>query len=149
VEFYRLTIVLHLIGAAIWVGGHLVLTLAIFPEALRSHNASIVRQFDARFERIGIPALALQVITGLFLVARWIPNAQSLISPATPQAWSIDIKLALLLATVIIAAHARLRIVPVLDESNLRILAYHAYAVTLIGIGMLIMGVVIRTGGFL
>jgi hypothetical protein len=57
--------------------------------------------------------------------------------------------LALLLATVIIAAHARLRIVPVLDESNLRILAYHAYAVTLIGIGMLIMGVVIRTGGFL
>jgi putative copper export protein len=141
--------VLHITGAAIWVGGHLVLSLAILPGALRTRDASIVGEFEARYERIGIPSLAAQVITGLLLIDRWIPSLKALFPPLSPHAWFIAAKFALLASTIIIAAHARLRIIPVLDESSLASLAYHAFAVTLLGLALVVMGVAIRTGGLL
>ena len=148
-EWYRLTIVLHITGAAIWVGGHLVLSLAFLPGALRTRNVSIIREFETRYERIGIPSLAVQAITGLLLALRWIPSLNALFPPSSPYAWLIAVKLALLASTIIIAAHARLRIIPILDESNLTSLAYHAFAVTLLGLALVVIGVGIRTGGFL
>jgi putative copper export protein len=149
VEWYRLLIVLHITGAAIWVGGHLLLSLAILPGALRTRDASIVLEFEARYERIGIPSLAAQVITGVLLIDRWIPSLKVLFPPSSLYAWFIAVKFALLASTIIIAAHARLRIIPVLDESNLPSLAYHAFAVTLLGLALVVMGVAIRTGGLL
>lgn len=146
-EFYRLALILHLIGAAIWVGGHLILTLTIFPPALRAQNPAPVREFERRYEFVGIPSLVLQVITGVFLASRWSPGLAGVLAPGSTADWFILVKLVLLLLTVIIAAHARYRVIPFLDETNLRSLAYHAYSVTLLGIAFLITGVAIRTGG--
>jgi hypothetical protein len=56
------------------------------------------------------------------------------------------VKLALLAATVALAVHARLRVVPRLDAATLRFLAYHIVAVTLLGVALLVVGVAIRTG---
>ena len=58
---------LHILGATIWAGGHLVLALTILPDALRQQRAAIVSQFEQRFERIGLPALGVQIVTGLWL----------------------------------------------------------------------------------
>jgi len=148
-ELYRLLLFLHISGAAIWVGGHLVLSLAILPGALRSRDVAIVREFERRYERIGIPALATQVITGLLLAYRWVPTIAILLPPASPQAWFIAVKLGLLAATIIVAAHARVRIIPILHDGNLNALAYHAFAVTLLGLAFIVIGVAIRTGGLL
>ena len=57
---------LHILGATIWAGGHLVLALTILPDALRQQRAAIVSQFEQRFERIGLPALGVQIVTGLW-----------------------------------------------------------------------------------
>ncbi len=148
-EWYRLILILHIIGATVWVGGHLVLSLAILPGALRSRDPSSVREFEARFERIGIPSLAAQVVTGLLLAFRWIPSLAAFLPPSSPQAWFIAVKVALLAATVLIAVHARLRVIPTLHEGNLNTLAYHAFAVTALGLAFVVMGVAIRTGGLL
>ncbi|MAT04011.1 MAG: hypothetical protein CL424_03085 [Acidimicrobiaceae bacterium] len=45
---------LHILGATVWAGGHLVLTLAILPEALRQQRGATVSEFEQRFERIGL-----------------------------------------------------------------------------------------------
>jgi putative copper export protein len=76
---YRYLVILHLIGASVWVGGHLVLSLAILPRALRAKDPEIIRDFEAGFERIGIPALLVQVVTGtLALHARlWLVLSDS------------------------------------------------------------------------
>jgi len=149
VEWYRLVLILHIIGATIWVGGHLVLSLAILPGALRSRNAIVVREFEARYERIGIPSLATQVVTGLLLAYFWTRSFDAFLPPASTQAGFILIKLVLLLATIIIAVHARRWIIPTLREETLPALAYHAFAVTALGIALLVVGVGIRTGGLL
>ena len=147
--WYRPILILHIIGATIWVGGHLVLSLAILPGALRSRNAIIVREFEARYERIGIPSLATQVVTGLLLAYFWTRSFDAFLPPSSPQASLILIKLALLLATIVIAVHARLWIIPTLREETLPALAYHAFAVTALGLALLVVGVGVRTGGLL
>ena len=148
-EIYRLFVILHLLGASVWVGGHLVLSLAVLPRALRRQDPAIVRDFEEGFERIGIPALALQVVTGLWLAHRWVPDVGAWFAPATPQAWLILVKLGLLAATVALAVHARLRVIPTLDRDNLRFLAFHIAAVTILAVALLVAGVALRTGAFL
>jgi len=144
---YRALVVAHLLGASIWIGGHLVLSLAVLPRALRARDASIVRDFEAGFERVGIPALLVQVVTGLWLAHHWLPDVGAWFAGGSPQARLVATKLALLAATVALAAHARLRIIPRLDATTLRPLAWHIAAVTLISIAFLVAGVGIRTGG--
>jgi len=143
---YRLLVALHLLGASVWVGGHLVLSLAVLPRALREHDPSIIRGFESGFERLGVSALLVQVVTGLWLAHLWAPDVKGWLFPSTPAARLILVKLALLAATVALAVHARLRVVPRLDATTLRLLAYHIVAVTLRGVALLVVGVAIRTG---
>lgn len=147
-EAYRVFVTLHLLGASVWAGGHLVLCLAVLPRALRRGDPAIIRDFEAGFERLGIPALALQVLTGLWLAYRWVPDVFSWFAPTTPTARLILAKLVLLAATVGLAAHARLRVIPALDADTLRFLAAHIVAVTILAVALLMVGVAIRTGAF-
>jgi len=142
-----LLILLHVLGATVWVGGHLVLSLTILPRALRERDPAIIREYEDGYERIGIPALAIQVLTGLFLAYHWAPDVTSWFQPATLQASLIAAKLGLLAITVALAAHARLRIIPTLNAARLHALAAHIITVTAIGILMVALGVAIRTGG--
>lgn len=65
---------LHLLGATVWVGGHLVLLLGVLPRAMRQRDPQPVRQFEQLYERIGIPALLIQIITGFWLASLWLPT---------------------------------------------------------------------------
>jgi putative copper export protein len=143
---YRLLVALHLLGATVWVGGHLMLSLSVLPRALRARDPAIIREFESGFERLGIPALVMQIVTGLWLAYHWAPHVAGWFSPSTPQARLVLVKLVLLGATVALAVHARLRVVPQLDAATLRFLAYHIVAVTLLGVALLVAGVAIRTG---
>jgi putative copper export protein len=143
---YRLLVALHLLGATVWVGGHLVLSLSVLPRALRARDPKIIREFESGFERLGLPALLVQIVTGLWLAYHWAPYVAGWFSPSTPQARLVLVKLVLLGATVALAVHARLRVVPQLDAATLRFLAYHIVAVTLLGVALLVAGVAIRTG---
>jgi putative copper export protein len=144
---YRLVVMVHLLGAAVWIGGHLVLSLSVLPRALRTGNPALVRDFESVYERVGLPALALQIITGLWLAHHWGPTAASWTPPYTPQVIFIFVKLGLLALTVALAIHSRLGIMPRLDESTLPLLATHVVAVTILGVAFLVFGVGVRTGG--
>lgn len=146
-ETYRILVVLHLVGASIWVGGHLVLALSVLPRAMRANDPAIVRDFEAGYERLGLPALAMQIVTGIWLAQRWIPDFAGWISPATPQAWLIVTKLGLVVVTALLGAHARLRIIPKLDASRLPVLRAHIVVVTIVAVLLLVLGVGARTGG--
>lgn len=144
---YRLLIALHLLGASVWIGGHIVLSTAVLPRALRNRDPAIVLDFEAGFERVGLPALLVQVATGLWLAYLWLPRVSAWFALDTTLSRLIAAKLVLLVATLALALHARLRLIPRLDGTNLGILAYHVVAVTIISIGFLLAGVGIRTHG--
>jgi putative copper export protein len=144
---YRLLVMLHVLGATIWVGGHLVLALVVLPRALRNRDASVIREFEAGYERIALPALLVQALTGVWLALRWVPQVGDWFTPVSLHAQLILIKLVLVAATVALAAHARVRVLPGLDATTLPLLGYHVVGVTVLGVALLVIGVAIRTGG--
>ena len=144
---YYLALTLHIFGATVWVGGHLTLSLTILPKALRLERASIVSEFEQRFERIGLPALAVQAVTGLWLADHLLGSPDHWFE-STPVARLVQVKLALLVATVGLAAHARFRVIPALSDTTLRSLAWHIRLVTLAAVGLVLAGVSIGFGGY-
>ena len=64
-----------------------------------------------------------------------------------PQGHLILGKFALLLVTIGLGAHARLRIIPKLDASRLPALRAHIVAITVTAVLFVVLGAGIRTGG--
>lgn len=143
---YQTLLVLHVLGAAVWTGGHLVLTLGFLPGAVRTRDVTALQAFEARFERIGIPALVIQVVTGIELARRYLPASEWLTFDGLLSR-HVGAKLVLLGLTVGLALHARLRLIPRLDGSNVKALAVHVVLITLVSIGFVVVGIGFRTGG--
>lgn len=144
---YRILLTLHLLGATVWVGGHAVLAFSILPQALAARDPAPLLGFEARFERIGMPALLAQVASGLWLAQHWLPIGAWLDWGGSPIARLISAKLALLAATLALALNARLRVIPRLDAQRLPLLALHIHLVLALGIGFVVVGMLLRTGG--
>jgi Copper resistance protein D len=95
------------------------------------------------FERIGIPALLAQIITGLWMAGLYIPPGQwfSLASIHHQYLW---IKIGLVVATIMLAIHARFFIIPKLSAQNLPTMALHIIIVTVFAVGLLLTGLSFR-----
>ena len=145
---YKYIILLHILGATVWTGGHLILSILILPKALKSKSVEIIRNFEGPYEKIGIPALILQVLTGFYLAHNMLPDISLWFSfiPGVPT--FVGYKIILLLSTISLALDARLRVIPKLNEENLSSLAWHIIPVTIISVLFVIVGVSFRTGGF-
>ena len=144
---YSYILLLHVLAATIWTGGHLVLATTILPRVLKEKSTSDLLRFESGYERIGIPALIIQVVTGLWLAHNLMPEISLWFSVVNPISRLILVKLILLLLTVLCAIDARLRIIPNLTDRNLMSLAYHIIPVTVISVLFVIVGVSFRTGG--
>ena len=144
---YALMLFLHVLGATVWTGGHLVLALTWLPRVLRERSPEQLLRFEQGYERIGMPALVLQIVTGLWMAYQMVPSVAQWLSPDTPVARAIALKLVLLLCTALIAAHARLRVIPRLSADTLPLMAWHVAAVTLLSVGFVAVGVSLRFGG--
>jgi putative copper export protein len=145
---FGVVLLLHILGATVWTGGHLVLAFTILPRVLRERSPARLLDFESAYERIGLPALALQVATGLWLAHRLVPEPGRWLAFADPVATLVGVKLLLLATTVGFALDARLRLIPRLSERNLNALAWHIVPVTLLSVLFVVVGVSFRTGWF-
>ena len=144
---YYIALSLHILGATVWAGGHLVLAITILPKALRDHRAASVSEFEQSFERIGLPALAVQIVTGLWLAHHLLGSPANWFDD-NPVAHVVQVKLGLLALTLGLAVHARFRVIPKLSDDTLPTLAWHIRLVTLAAVLFVLAGVSIRFGGY-
>lgn len=144
---FKLALFLHVLAATIWTGGHLVLSAVVLPRAFRQKSIDELRWFEAGYERIGIPALIVQVITGLWLAHRFVPDCSLWLDLSNPISRCIAAKLALLAVTICFAVDARLRIIPRLSPERLPALAWHVIPVTLVSVLFVYAGVSFQAGG--
>jgi putative copper export protein len=145
--FYYILLTLHVLGATIWTGGHLVLATTVLPRALRAKRASILTDFEQGYERVGMPALAVQIVTGLWLAHRLLGSPANWFSDA-PLAHIIHIKLLCLAGTAALAIHAKTRVIPRLTDDNLPVMAWHIAGVTVFSVLFVLAGASARLGGF-
>ena len=144
---YPYLIVLHVLGASVWVSGHLVLALGVLPGALRRKDVAAIATYEDHFERVGIPALLLQVITGYWMASTLLAGS-AWVDMTNPLARAVIAKSLFLAITAGLALDARFRLIPKLSEENLTSLAWHIVAVTLTGVLFLVVGVGVRFGMF-
>ena len=137
-------VIVHALAATVWTGGHLVLDLGVLPQALRQRRAQLIRSFEETFEPLGLTALAIQVLTGLWMASIYLPGFAGLFDPANPIGMLVGTKLLLLVATAALALHARLRLIPNLSDANLIGLAWHIRAITALAIAFVVVGGLIR-----
>ncbi len=141
----RHVLFLHLLGASVWVGGHLVLLFSVLPGAMRGRDVQPVRAFEQLYERVGIPALLLQIVTGVWLAGQWLPHSQWF--DGSPIAHLIQAKLLLLGFTALLGVHARLALIPKLNAQRLPQLGVHIVLITLTAMAFVWVGAGFRFGG--
>jgi putative copper export protein len=143
---YGILLLLHLLSATIWTGGHIVLSVVVLPKVLRARSPEMLLDFESAYEKIGMPALIVQVVTGLLLAYRFVPDVGQWFNMANPISHAITAKLTLLALTVGFAINARLRVIPVLSKENLGEMAWHIIAVTTLSMLFVAVGISFRTG---
>lgn len=135
----------HILAATVWTGGHLILSLGFLPAALRKNDFSIIEAFELRYERIGIPALIILLVTGIYMTTFYAPELFEF-------DWSdhysrhILLKYGALLATIALAIHARFFLIP---SRKLKPIAVHIVAVTILAVCFVFLGFSARSGGIL
>ncbi len=146
-EIYLLVLIVHLLGASIWTGGHLVLAMRVLPAALSARDPQVLLGFEQRFESIGMPALAVQIATGFWLSARLLGWGEGWLDASSPVTHAVWAKLACLAATAALALNARFRVIPKLDAASLPLMGAHIWAVTVLAVGFVALGVLTGRGG--
>lgn len=143
---YKYVLLFHVLGATIWAGGHLVLAIGFLPGIMKQRSPAQLLAFESRYEKVGMPALVVQVVTGLWLAHALLPDVSAWFDLQSYPSQLILLKLVLLGATVLIAADARLRILPNLSPETLPAMAHRIIAVTTIAVLFVITGVTFRVG---
>ena len=123
-----------------------MLALTVLPRVLKEKSLSELLRFESSYERVGIPALLIQVATGVWLAHRMVPDVSQWFALDNPVSRLIGAKLFLLAVTIALAADARLRTIPKLSEDNLTSLAWHIVPVTVVSVLFVVIGVSFRTG---
>lgn len=144
---HHILLAIHLFAATIWVGGHVILSIGFLPRALKQRDPGIITAFETSYEKTGLPALLLLVITGVMLSYRYNVTVSDWFSFKSNIEKVISAKLLLLFCTLALAIHARLFIIPKLSARSLNFMALHILAITLIGITMMLLGTFVRFGG--
>nr|WP_259737830.1 CopD family protein [Synechococcus sp. CS-205] len=103
--------------------------------------------FEESFEPLGLTALAIQVVTGLWMGWIYLPHFQGLFNPQNPIGMLVGTKLLLLAATASLALHARLRLILNLSNANLSGLAWHIRGIIALAIAFVVVGALIRRLG--
>ena len=109
---HHILLVLHLIAATIWVGGHLVLAIGYLPKALKYKDFNYIGNFEKTYEPIGMPSLAVLVITGILMAYDYNAGFSSWFSFASPIERVVSLKLAFFLTSICFAISAQTRVLP-------------------------------------
>lgn len=146
---HHLLLIIHLLSATVWVGGHLVLLFGHLPQAIKTKDQNIILNYEKKYEPVGMTALVLLVITGILMAYNYGVSVDYWFQFTSPIEKVISTKLLLLFMTVAFALSAQFRVIPKLKNSSEKLpeMAFHIISVTIIGVLMLIYGSFIRFGG--
>lgn len=144
---HHIYLILHLLAAAIWVGGHLILCIRVLPKALKMKDMTPINNFKTVYEPIGLPSLLILLVTGILMAYDYDATFTKWFSFSGAIEKIVSIKLVLLLSTAALAISAQRFESRKRSANTLNAFAFHIIAVTVIGVTMVILGSFVRFGG--
>ena len=147
-NYHHAFLILHLVAATVWVGGHIVIATTYLPVAVKQNDPAVILNFESRYERLGMSSLLILVATGIVMAFDFGVYPDQWFHFDSPVENVVSAKLSLLLLTVLFAMSARFWAIPRLRSGmGIRPMAAHIISVTVIGIAMLVLGSFMRYGG--
>lgn len=138
-------LLIHVLAATIWTGGHIILSFVVLPKVLKEQSVERLLEFESAYEKIAMPALIVQIISGLMLAHTLLPDVSLWLDFSNPLAHGITAKLLLLALTAIFALDARFRVIPNLSKKSLVDMAWHIVPVTIFSILFVVVGISFQT----
>ncbi|MCX4029275.1 CopD family protein [Spartinivicinus marinus] len=123
-----------------------MLAVVVLPKVLKNRSPEQLLDFESVYEKIGMPALIIQVATGIWLAFNLVPGFSLWFDLSNPVSKVILAKLILLGLTVGFALDARFRVIPSLNSDSLVDMAWHIIPVTIFSILFIVVGVSFKTG---
>lgn len=123
------------------------MSIGILPEVLKKKSPEILLNFERKYEKIGMSALVVMVITGIWMAYQFGQGVRTWFHFSNPIETVISLKLILLITTVLFAISANVFVLPKLSPKNLPLMAFHIISVTTIGVALLVLGSFVRYGG--
>ena len=144
---YKLLVILHILGAAVLVGTNLVVMLSVIPKAKKANDVGVIRGYLGGVGQMGVHALAVQLITGLWLASPQFKGISAAFQMKEVFATHVVAKVVIMIVITVLIIVLRRKIAPNLTMENLGGFTMTVGLVTLLGIAMVALGVGLRTGG--
>lgn len=144
---HQIVLIIHLLAATIWVGGHLLLLLRYVPKAIKSKSHEELSTFRKNFEPVGMPSLFILIITGILMAYDYKITFKKWFLFENSIEKIISFKLILLLISLTLAFITIKFVLPSINKVSPFLLYFIIFLVTTIAVSMLILGSLIRVGG--
>jgi putative copper export protein len=144
---HQIVLIIHLLAATIWVGGHLILLLRYVPKAIKNKSLNEINHFRKIFEPVGIPSLLLLLITGIIMAYDYDVSVDKWFIFESSIEKIVSVKLILLLISLSLAFVTIKFVLPSINQISPFFLYFIIFLVTTIAVSMLILGSLVRVGG--
>jgi len=139
----KISIVIHVLAATIWTGGHLALVFMYLIPAFKTKSLKEILDFEHRYEKVGMPALVLLVITGFYQFYYFLPDLSLWFDFNNHISTHISSKVIMVIMIAILALDMKLRVFKQ-ENPNFYDFAIHVFAVTALSVLLVIVGLSIR-----
>ncbi|MBS1556679.1 MAG: CopD family protein [Bacteroidetes bacterium] len=136
-------LLVHVLGASVWVGGHLILLFTVVPRARKQQSIRPIMEFEESFSPLGLTSLALQVISGVWMALHYVSFSDWFDFSYSHQ-YYLWIKLSLLAATVAIAIRTKFSLLKQPTDQDLPAVVFHIALVTMLAVGFVVTGISFR-----
>ena len=144
---HQIYLIIHLLAATIWVGGHLILLLLYVPKAIKTKSLEELSIFRKNFEPVGMPSLFILIITGILMAYDYNITFEKWFLFENSIEKIVSIKLILLLISLTLAFITIKFVLPSINKISPFILYFIIFLVTTIAVTMLVLGSLVRIGG--
>lgn len=143
---HHILVILHILGASIWIGGFLLYALKIIPAAKKENNAGIIKDFEKRYHVLAMIALTIQLLTGFRLGMIYTGGMGASFSLDTTASVLYVAKLALIFLSMFLIIFLRKAVLPKVTDENMSKLSSLVWVMTIIALVMLYLGTSFRFG---
>ncbi len=133
-------VILHILGASIWIGGMLIMALGVLPKAKKAKDAALLKNYEGSFHILGMIALTIQFLTGFRLAMIYAGGMKGLFDFSSHPAVLFIWKLVLILITMGLFVVFKKKTLSVLDNSNISSASTLIWVLTLISITLMVLG---------
>ncbi len=133
-------VILHILGASIWIGGMLIMALGVLPKAKKANDASLLKDYEGSFHILGMIALTMQFLTGFRLAMIYAGGMKGLFDFSNHLAVLFVWKLALLILTIVLFVFFKKKTLAKLTDENVASASNMVWNITIFAIALMVLG---------